>query len=683
MKFSEKWLREWVNPALTTEQLAEQLTMAGLEVDSVEKTAHDTSIEVDLTPNRGDCVSILGIAREVAALNKLTITPHKVTAVKATCEDEFEVLIQAEAECPRYVGRMIRNIRQDATTPSSITERLAASGIGAIHPVVDILNFVMLELGQPMHAFDADKLQAPVVVRLAKKNETINLLDQQKVILQADTLVIADQKAAHAIAGIMGGLHSSVTDTTCNLFLESALFSAEQIAGKARRYGLHTDSSFRFERGVDPQLQIQAMERATALILETCGGTAGPITEVQKPTYLPKQPKIVLHHFRVQKMLGESLAPETVKEILHRLGCKVMEGTRKAEDKQWEVLPPSYRYDLTSEIDLVEEVVRIIGYNNVPTHAPKAQLVFTKTPQAQVPTSRIKRVLVDLGYQEVITYSFVADNLQKQLFPEEKGLALLNPISADMGVMRVSLWPGLINTLIYNQNRQQNRLKLFEVGMCFQQHKDKLEQSNWLGGLISGTAGKENWDGKPRAADFFDAKQPIEHLWQLLGHTQKLSFVATTHSACHPGQCATIQIADQPIGVVGRLHPKIQQDLGIDHPVFLFELLLSAINQAPTLTFERPSKFPEIRRDIAVIVDEHIQGGDLITNVRKSADSLLREVNIFDVYEGKGIDSGRKSIAIGLILQHPSRTLVDQEVDEIIQTIVSGLEREFSAKLRD
>ncbi|MCS5711905.1 phenylalanine--tRNA ligase subunit beta [Candidatus Berkiella aquae] len=683
MKFSEKWLREWVNPSLTTEQLSEQLTMAGLEVDSVEKTAQDTLIEVDLTPNRGDCLSILGIAREVAALNKLNVTAHKIPTIKPSIEKTFEVEIQAQAECPRYVGRLVRDIRQDAVTPAWLVEHLAASDIGSLHPVVDILNFVMLELGQPMHAFDADKLSGTIEVRLAKKNETIKLLDQQKVILQPDTLVIADQKAAHAMAGIMGGFESAVSESTVNLFLESALFSAELIAGKARRYGLHTDSSFRFERGVDPQLQTQAIERATHLILEICGGNAGPITEVQKPEFLPKQAKIVLHHSRVQKMLGESLAPENVKEILHRMGCKVIEGTHKAEDKQWEVLPPSYRYDLNGEIDLVEEVVRIIGYNNVPTHAPLAHLEFIKTPQSQVPVSRIKRALVDLGYQEVITYSFVDDNLQKQLFPQQSALPLLNPISADMGVMRVSLWPGLLSTLIYNQNRQQTRLKIFEVGMCFHQHKDKLEQKNWVGGLISGTVTQENWDGKPRIADFFDAKLPIEHLWHWLGHKDKLTFVATEHSACHPGQCAAIQTGNQVIGTVGRLHPRIQKELGIDHPVYLFEMEQKAISLAPMLHFERPSKFPEIRRDIAVIVDEKILGADLINYVRKSADSVLREISIFDVYAGKGIDSGRKSIAIGLILQHPSRTLVDQEVDEIILSIVNGLEKEFSAKLRD
>lgn len=683
MKFSEKWLREWVDPSISTEQLGEQLTMAGLEVDSLEKTAKDSFIEVDLTPNRGDCLSILGIAREVATLNKLNVTPHKITSAKPLLDETLEVSIEAQEHCPRYVGRLIHNIRKNVTTPAWLVERLTASGIGSIHAVVDILNYVMLELGQPMHAFDADKLTAPIVVRLAKKHESMTLLDNQKVTLQPDTLVIADQKAAHAIAGIMGGLHSAVSETTSNLFLESALFTAELIAGKARRYGLHTDSSFRFERGVDPALQVQAMERATQLITEICGGIVGTLNEVQHAQYLPKPAKIILRHSRAQKMLGESLAPETVKEILHRLGCKMMEGTHKTDDKQWEVLPPSYRYDLTSEIDLVEEVVRIIGYNNVPSHSPKAHLLFAKKPESEVSVQRIKHALVDLGYQEVITYSFVDDNLQKQLFPEVQALPLLNPISAEMGVMRLSLWSGLLNTLIYNQNRQQNRLKLFEIGMCFHPHKGQLEQKNWLGGLISGTVTNENWDGKPRIADFFDAKLPVEHIWKLLGSTESLVFTPTEHSACHPGQCAKISVAGKAIGVIGRLHPKIQKALSIDHPVYLFEVELKAITTSGAIQFERPSKFPEIRRDIAVIVDENISGGDLINNVRKSADYLVRDVTIFDVYTGKGIDSGRKSIAIGLILQHPSRTLVDQEVDDIVRTIVSGLEKDFSAKLRD
>jgi len=683
VKFSEKWLREWVNPSISTEQLSEQLTMAGLEIDGLEKTAQDTIIEVDLTPNRGDCLSILGIAREVATLNKLNITPHKVAPAKPLLDETLEVSIEANEHCPRYIGRLIHNIRKNVTTPAWMVERLAGSGIGSIHAVVDILNYVMLEMGQPMHAFDADKLTAPIVVRLAKKHESITLLDNQKVTLQPDTLVIADQKTAHAIAGIMGGLHSAVSETTSNLFLESALFTAELIAGIARRYGLHTDSSFRFERGVDPQLQTQAMERATQLITEICGGIVGTLNEVQHGQFLPKPAKIILRHSRVQKMLGEPLAPEIVKEMLHRLGCKMMEGTNKTEDKQWEVLPPSYRYDLTTEIDLVEEVVRIIGYNNVPTHSPKVHLEFAKRPEAQVSTQRIKHALVDLGYQEVITYSFVDDNLQKQLFPNVASLPLLNPISAEMGVMRLSLWPGLLNTLIYNQNRQQSRLKLFEIGMCFHPQKGQLEQKNWVGGLISGTVTHENWDGKSRIVDFFDAKRPVEHIWQLLGHTEKLTFKPTEHSTCHEGQCASVEVDGKSIGVVGRLHPKIQKDLSIDHPVYLFELELKAITTAATVQFARPSKFPEIRRDIAVVVDEKVLGGDLTANIRRSADYLVRDVTIFDVYTGKGIDSGRKSIAIGLILQHPSRTLVDQEVDDIVRTIVAGLEKDFSAKLRD
>lgn len=683
MKFSEKWLREWVNPSISTEQLSEQLTMAGLEVDSLEKSATDALIEVDLTPNRGDCLSVLGIAREVATLNKLNVTPHKIVAAKPLLDETLEVSIDAKEHCPRYIGRLIHNIRKNVATPPWLVERLAASGIGSIHAVVDILNYVMLELGQPMHAFDADKLAAPIVVRLAKKHESITLLDNQKVTLQPDTLVIADQKAAHAIAGIMGGAQSGVSETTSNIFLESALFTAELIAGKARRYGLHTDSSFRFERGVDPSLQIQAMERATQLITEICGGIVGTLNEVQHAQFLPKPAKIILRHSRVQKMLGEALAPETVKEILHRLGCKMIEGIYKVDDKQWEVIPPSYRYDINTEIDLVEEVVRIIGYNNVPSHSPKVHLEFNKKPASHVSTQRIKHALVDLGYQEVITYSFVDDNLQKHLFPQATALPLLNPISAEMGVMRLSLWPGLLNTLIYNQNRQQSRLKLFEIGMCFHPSKGQLEQKNWVGGLISGASTNENWDGKPRIADFFDAKKPVEHIWQLLGRTEQLTFTTTEHSACHPGQCAAIEVDGKTIGVIGRLHPRIQKALNIDNPVYLFELELKAISEAHTVQFERPSKFPEIRRDIAVIVDENVSGADLTNNVRKSANSLVRDVTIFDVYTGKGIDSGRKSIAIGLILQHPSRTLVDQEVDDIVRTIVTGLERDFSAKLRD
>lgn len=682
MKFSEKWLREWVNPPLSTKDLCDKLIMAGTEIDSIEETEDkDTLIEVDLTPNRGDCLSIRGIAREIAVLTDTPLTPLAPPGFMALdLSLDVDLKIAAPQACPRYIGRMIRTL-QPTTTPSWIQERLEKSDIGCIHPVVDILNYVMLELGQPMHAFDADKIHAPMMVREAQGGEKLLLLNEQEVTLQAKTLVIADNQKVLAIAGIMGGKDSGVSETTQNILLESAFFTPHLIAGKARLYGLHTDSSARFERGVDPQLQITAIERATSLICEHCGGTPGPLVERVEESMLPRREWIPLHYSRLNALLGYTIEPNKVVNILQKLGCQV-EPSADKDDIVWRVFAPSYRGDMVEEIDLIEEVVRIYGYNNIPAKMPLTHLQFASPSCKKVSLSRIKRAMVDLGYQEVITYSFVDELLQKQLFSEES-LALANPIASDMNVMRVSLWPGLLTTVKYNQNRQQNRLRIFETGLRFRKQKDNIVQENTLAGLICGDFAHEHWNIPKRAVDFFDLKETLTTLWQMTGQNKPLIFQPSQHEACHPGQCAELIWNNQSFGVIGKLHPKIEKALDLQGPIYLFELALSLFQDVPMPVFEKPSRFPEIRRDIAVIVDDKVASDSLINYVRKSSGELLREVNIFDVYTGKGIDLGRKSIAMGLILQHPSRTLVDKEVDDVIHTLVVGLEKEFNAKLRD
>lgn len=680
MKISEKWLREWVNPKLTTEQLCAELTMAGLEVDSIEKVDADTVIEIDLTPNRGDCLSVMGVAREIAALNQVPITKQKIVAVKAVNDQSIQIELQAKKHCPRYIGRIVKNIKK-ATTPAWMRERLEKSDIRTIHPVVDVLNYVMLELGQPMHAFDLNKLKAPIVVRTAKAGEKIKLLDEQEISLKEDTLVIADVNGPQAIAGIMGGFDSGVGDNTTDILLESALFSAPLIAGKARQYGLHTDSSFRFERGVDFQLQVDAMQRACALIVEICGGECGPVIQVESEGDLPPLAEITLRYARLKQILGIDIASNKVIEMLDKIGCELLDYSSNKETVR--VKPKSYRYDITTEIDIIEEIARMYGYNNIPNHLPVTHSQFLDESEIHVKASRLKRAMVDMGYQEVITYSFVDGALQKTLFPDSEALPLVNPISAEMGEMRLSLWPGLLSTLQYNQNRQQSRMKIFEVGLCFIPEGRTLKQISKIGGLICGDVANESWDLKKRVADFFDLKQHIESLWQLLGYKQPLTFKGATHSACHPGQCAQILWQSQVKGYIGKLHPKLCKALNLDGQVYLFEVDTDLLTTKPLPVFARPSRFPEIRRDIAMIVDQDVLSDSLINFVRNSAGEILREVNIFDVYTGKGIDSGRKSIAMGLILQHPSRTLVDKEVDDMIQAVVTGLKKEFRAELRD
>lgn len=678
MKFSEKWLREWINPSLDTKQLIEQLTMAGLEVEACEAIDGDQIMELDLTPNRGDCLSIFGLAREVSTLNRLAFKAMDIPTVSVQIENTVEILNEAPAHCPRYCGRMIQNISVNAKTPAWMQERLERSDIHGIHPVVDVLNYVMLELGQPMHAFDLKKLQGGIVIRLAKAEENITLLDGQTLSLNEETLVISDKHQAHAVAGIMGGEHSGVSAGTTDIFLESALFTAHLLAGKARQYGLHTDSSFRYERGVDPALQIKALERATALILEICGGKAGPISEVMFKETLPPSLKLNLHYPNIQKLLGYEIPEAEVTTILTLLGCELMPNG----EKTWQVKVPSYRYDITAEIDLIEELVRIVGYDKVPSHLPQTQVQFNPTPQ-QMPMLRVKQALVDLGFQEIITYSFVDEALQKQLFLEQEALTLLNPISADMGVMRLSLWPGLLTTLKYNQHRQQQRLKLFEVGMCFTPQGSGLEQAERVAGLIYGDYANSHWGTQKRSFDFYDMKRPVEKLWDLMGHSEVLKFEPFNHPACHPGQCAQIRSLQGVHGVVGRLHPKLEQALDLLGPIYLFELNQSFFGHLAVPTFQRPSRFPAIRRDLALIVDKTLPAESLISFVRNETGELLQEAKIFDVYMGKGIDPARKSVAMGLILQHPSRTLIDSEIDDMISKLVTGLKMEFGAQLRD
>lgn len=691
MKFSEKWLREWIDPPCSLQVLADQLTMAGLEVDSIENLPErqDSVIEVDLTPNRGDCLSVLGIAREVSVLNKMHCAPVQslldVTSRATLGLAGIAVHVQAPKACPRYLGRMIRGIRppDQINLPTEILARLADSQVRSIHPVVDLLNYVMLELGQPLHAFDAATLVGDIVVRYAFDAEEIVLLDDRSVILEANTLVIADAHEAHAIAGVMGGKKSGVTEKSQAVFLESALFMPAVMAGKARRYGLHTEASFRFERGVDHNIQEKAIERATQLILRYCAGEAGECIEVVHAECLPQVPEIRLAYAHVKRVLGISPAIEEITDILTRLGCEVV-FRKDLSDPAWTVKPPSYRYDLNETVDLIEEIARITGYDEIPYSLPQATVQINGA-QAHASLSRIKRSLVDQGFQEVITYSFVDDLLQKKLFPEQTAYALLNPLSEKMNVMRLSLLPGLLSTVLYNQNRQQTQMKLFETGLCFvHTPAGVLEQENRIGGLICGNLDAPHWDQKSRPVDFFDVKQVIESWWALLGYAQNLSFVVESeNTAYHPGQCAKIFWQEKQLGVVGKLHPSIQQEMGLEGPIFSFELMLAPIQQIAETVFMRPSRFPEIRRDLAIVVDQACSAHSLVNLITNESSEILREVKIFDVYQGKGIEPGKKSIAMGLILQHPSRTLVDQEVNELVLRVVAGLEREFSAKLRD
>jgi phenylalanyl-tRNA synthetase beta chain len=791
MKVSERWLREWVDPAISSAELAAQLTMAGLEVDHVEPAApnfekvvvgrviglaphpdadrlrvatvdaggaeplqivcgapnvaigmraptaligavlpggfaikpsklrgvesqgmlcsarelglaesadglmplpadsppgrdvrellalDDTLIEIELTPNRGDCLGVEGIAREVATLNRREFRPLSVAAVEPEVDASFPVTLLDPADCPRYVGRVIRNVDPAAETPLWMKERLRRAGVRSLGPLVDVTNYVMLELGQPMHAFDLHRLRGGIEVRRARPGDRLELLNGVVVEPDAETLLITDQNGPLALAGIMGGEISSCTDATRDVFLESAFFAPASMAGRARRYGLQTDSSYRFERGVDPQLQRRAAERATRLLIDIAGGQPGPIVEAVSPQHLPAEPTIRLRPERLRRLLGMDIPAVEVEEILRRLGMAVA-----VDVDHWLVAPPSSRFDLALEVDLIEEIARIHGYDRLPGHRPLSRMEMPPQPEGRIAPERFKEILAQRGFQETITYSFVDPAFQRRLDPERQPLALANPISADLAVMRTSLWPGLLKALVYNQKRQQSRVRLFEHGLNFVPAAGGLVQEAYLAGVAAGAVLPEQWGAPVRAMDFFDLKADVEALLALTGEPETFAFVAAAHPALHPGQSARIERAGAAIGWLGVLHPRVARELDVESDAFLFELRLEGVQAARMPAFRELSRFPASRRDLAIVVDEAVSARLIQDCIRCHGGERLREVRLFDVYRGGGIGEGKKSLAFGLILQDFSHNLTDSVVEETVSGIIAGLDEQFGATLR-
>lgn len=792
MKFSEQWLREWVNPSVSTDELCHQLTMAGLEVDAVEAVAgsfsgvvvgevlkvephpdadklrvtevnvgaseslgivcgaanvrvglkvpvavvgavlpgnfrikqaklrgvpsagmlcsaselglaessagllelspdapvgedirhylklDDVSIELGLTPNRGDCLSVAGIARETGVINQMAVGGPAIESVAATTKETFPVAVEAPNDCPRYIGRVIRDVNVKAETPLWMQERLRRSGVRSLGPVVDVTNYVLLELGQPMHAFDLARLNNGIVVRRAKAGEKLALLNEQEVELDADTLIIADHQGPLAMAGVMGGSSSAVSDTTCDIFLESASFTTQSIVGRARRYGLHTDSSHRFERGVDPQLARQAMERATSLLLDIVGGKAGPLLEVANEDALPVSQPILLRAQRITRILGSEIGANEVEGILQRLGMTVT-----ACDEGWLVTAPSFRFDIAIEVDLIEEIGRVVGYENLPSKRPQAALHMHPQPEGSLERRDFLRLLADRGYQEAISYSFVDPAIQQRLNPEGQGIALANPISSDLSVMRTTLWAGLLPVLQHNINRQQPRVRLFEYGLAFNRQADATKQENMLAGLAYGASLPEQWGSAERKIDFFDVKADIEALLGLTRRAGQFRFVAEKHPALHPGQCARIYFGEEPAGWLGSLHPALEKAFDLRGQCYLFEIKADMLYEKNVAKFAEISKFPAIRRDLAVLVEEKVTADQVLNCIKSAAPESLKNLKLFDLYAGERIDSGRKSLALGLTLQAQSRTLTDEEVDAAIEQVVNSLVRELGATLRE
>lgn len=641
---------------------------------------NDTLLEVDLTPNRADCLSVEGIAREVAALNGMPWRKVAAPLNPVGHRDEIAVNLEAGAACPRYLGRLIKDVNGAAETPVWMKERLRRSGIRSLGPLVDITNYVLMELGQPLHAFDAARIKGGISVRQAGAGEKLTLLNGQTLSLDQDMLVIADDERPLALAGIMGGSESAVDHgSTRAVFLECAFFAPRLLAGKARRYGLHTDSSHRFERGVDAALQERAIERATRLILEICGGTAGPVTLKEAPDAVPRRNPIRLNRRKLARLLGIALADEAVADIFRRLEMQVDD-----EADGWSVTPPSFRFDIAIEADLIEEVARIYGYNNLPTARLWMRPELTPAPEGALSLDRLKDLLVDRGYQEAITYSFVDEALQNRIAPGDRVMRLQNPISADLAVMRSTLWSGLLTAALHNLNHQHTRIRLFEAGLRFLFESGEIRQQKMLAGLAIGSVFEEHWSEKQRPVDFFDVKGDVEALLGLAGDGLKARFIASPHSALHPGQSAQITTGDGVhLGWLGMLHPLLEKQLGFAGRVFLFELDQGGILRKAKPAFRPLSKFPSVRRDLALIVDEKTKVDTIMACIEKCAEPSLQKALLFDVYQGPGVEQGKKSVALGLVIQDFSQTLTDSEIDAIVNRVLAGLTDSIDAKLRD
>ncbi len=637
---------------------------------------NDQLIEVDLTPNRADCLSVEGIAREVALLNEMPFSAAEITPSTVEHQETLSIKVSAPDACPRYLGRLIKNVNASAATPLWMQERLRRSGLRSLGPVVDVTNYVLLELGQPLHAFDAAKLSGAIEVRMAKADEPLKLLNDQEIKANTETLVIADAEKALALAGIMGGSGSAVSDTTTDIFLECAFFSPSFMMGKSRHYGLHTDSSHRFERGVDADLQARAIERATQLIVEIAGGSVGPVTEVVAEAELPERVAITLRQKRIQRILGVDLEASVVEGILQRLGMSV---TKEAEG--WQVTAPGFRFDIAIEADLIEELGRVYGYNNLPQSSLLMRSALSEAPEAVLDIDQLKDVLVARDYQEAITYSFVAEELQKSIVPNDNYIKLQNPISADLAVMRTTLWCGLLQAAVYNTKRQQGRVRLFEAGQRFL-GTGAAQQEKMLAGVALGSVSPEQWGEKARKVDFYDVKADVESLCALTG--REVEFVAGQHTALHPGQSAEIKTLDgQSLGWVGMLHPTLEKQLGFDGNVFLFELSQNVLLDREVPAFNSLSKFPSVRRDLALLVAEDVSFQAIKQCIEGCNEDLIKAINVFDIYRGQGVEQGYKSVALGLTMQDNTQTLTDSEIDAIVNKVLDALSNNISAKLRD
>ncbi|MCG6875169.1 MAG: phenylalanine--tRNA ligase subunit beta [Betaproteobacteria bacterium] len=651
------------------------------------KHAHldDHLFTLKLTPNRGDCLSLLGIAREVSHLTGAALCEPENRSVRNEIDGVRAIRLANPEGCPRYCGRIIRGVNARAATPAWMIERLERAGLRSISAIVDVTNYVMLEIGQPLHAFDDARLEGAVIVRWAKPGEKLVLINGKEHLLEPDILMIADERKALALAGIMGGLESEISLDTTDVFLEAAFFSPGAIAGRPRRLNMTSDASYRFERGVDPDVTVRAMERATELIVELCGGRAGPIGEARDVAHLPARKPVTLRTSRAAKILGVRLGDEDIARILGQLAFSF---ERQADG--FSVKPPSYRFDIEIEEDLVEEVARVHGYDNIPTRPPTAVTELLPQPEEQRTLWQLKHILCDREYFEVINYSFVDRAWEADFAGNADPILLENPIAEQMGVMRSTLIGGLVATLRYNLARKVDRVRVFESGRAFlrtsaapdERRSDQAvkgyDQPRRIAGLACGLALEEQWGEKARAVDFFDVKGDVEALIA----PQRPEFVKAAHPALHPGRSARIELAGKPVGWIGEVHPRWQQQYELPTPPVVFELDLEPLISVGLPQYKEVSRFPSVVRDLAIVVDETAPARALLGALFAEGPPIVQDVKLFDLYRGPGVEKGRKSLAFRVVMQDTARTLTDAEVDAAMARLTEILASRYGAKLR-
>ena len=680
MQIPTEWIKEFSGFDATNDQMVDQLTMAGVECEFSDLDLNKEILNVSLTPNRADCFSVMGICRELSVLNNLNIKTFYEDNLTIHHQNEITIDIESQDDCPVFITRIIHNVDINKKTPGWMIKRLEMSGYKSINIIVDITNYVMLEIGQPLHAYDLSKIDSKIKVRRGFSNEKVTLLDETIKKVNQDYLLITDSSKVLGIAGIMAGLNSGISLETQSIVLESAYFKPETIMGRSRMLNLHTESGLRFERGVDPSIQKYAIDKATQLINEYASGENGPVSIKKDDSSIPLKQPIMLRKKRIQQILGITIANYKVHEILTKLDMEVSE--QEYGYSGWLVTPPSFRFDINEESDLIEELARIYGYQNIDEQTDLRETTLLTESKRSIRTNRINNIMVSRGYCEVINYSFISPSMSMMTGTDTKTIDIQNPLSIEMSVMRTSLLPGLLQNLMYNLQRQHENIKLFESAKIFNIKNKVNNEKDVIAGITYGSSVEEQWGLESNPIDFYDVKGDLELLFTSLKIKDQISFSKGSHPMLCQGKNAIIKLNDSTIGHIGELNPEVTMDLDLPRNPILFEIDKERLNLPDEESYQEEPYFPSSRRDISLLIDQNQEISDILNTIEKLEISILKKIIIFDVYKGTNIESGRKSIALGLIFQAKSRTLTDEEIDRYMTNIKRQIVSSFEVKIR-